>query len=133
LRNFLTDDLASADELQVNILADHPNQATIQIPSAGDREIQRIPCVFRGIEDKRLSLVSNGRVPAFTAVSVEYDDALFLGEVVACTEDVTHAWHVEIKVEQILTGLQSLMNLRASLLGEPAPAPLRMVPATLAH
>jgi hypothetical protein len=115
----------------VNTLASHSNQATIQIPSAGSGEMERIPCVFRGVEDKRLSLVSNGRVPAFTPVSVEYDDALFLGEVVACTEDVTHAWHVEIKVEQILTGLQSLMNLRASLLGEPAPSPLRMVPAAL--
>src|SRR3954452_21171625 len=111
----------SADEFYVNALPDHSNQATIQISSAGNRQMERIPCLFRGMEDKRLSLVSNGRVPAFTAVSIEYDDALFLGEVVACTEDVTHAWHVEVKVEQILTGLQSLMNLRASLLGEPAP------------
>jgi hypothetical protein len=115
------------------MLADHNNKATIQVPSTLFGEMERISCVFRGVKDQRLSLVSSARVPASTALSVEYEDALFLGEVVACTQDVNHAWHVEIKIEQILTGLQSLMNLRASLLGEPAPAPLRMVPAALAR
>lgn len=95
--------------------------------------MERIPCIFQGFAGERLSLVCGHRVPACTALSVEYEDALFLGEVVACTEDVTASWHIEIKVEQILTGLQSLMNLRARVMGEEAPAPMRMLPATLSR
>ena len=81
------------------------------------------------MEGKRLNLTSRDRLPALTAVTVEYNDAMFLGEVVACTHNCDDTWHVEIKVEQILTGLQSLMNLRARLLGESAPSPLKMVHA----
>jgi hypothetical protein len=73
------------------------------------------------MQGKRLALTSRERVPASTAVQVEYDDALFLGEVLACTHNVDDSWHLEMKVEQVLTGLQSLMNLRARLLGEPVP------------
>jgi hypothetical protein len=36
---------------------------------------------------------------------------------------------VEIKVQQILTGLKSLMALRAGLLGAGVPAPRGFVPA----
>ncbi len=81
------------------------------------------------MEGKRLNLTSRDRLPALTALTVEYDDAMFLGEVVACTHNCDDTWHVEIKVEQILTGLQSLMNLRASLLGEQTPAPVKMAHA----
>ena len=81
------------------------------------------------MEGKRLNLTSRDRLPALTALTVEYGDAMFLGEVVACTHNCDDTWHVEIKVEQILTGLQSLMNLRASLLGEQAPAPVKMAHA----
>jgi hypothetical protein len=117
-----------ADEVYVNTLMDQSNSATIQIPAGENRELVRLPCCFQGVEGKRLSLVSNDRVPSFTPITVEYNYALFLGEVVACTEDVSHHWHLEVKIEQILTGLQSLMNLRANLLGEPMPAPLHMMP-----
>jgi hypothetical protein len=37
-------------------------------------------------------------------------------------------WKLEIKVEQILTGLQSLMALRSHLLGERVPDTARMMP-----
>lgn len=55
-----------------------------------------------------------------TPVSVEYDDSLFLGEVVRCAQ-LGNSWMVDIKVEQILSGLQSLMALRARLLSEAVP------------
>jgi hypothetical protein len=107
---------------------DHSNSATIQIPAGENREFERLPCCFQGVEGKRLTLVSNARVPSYTPITVEYNDALFLGEVIACTQDVSHNWHLEVKIEQILTGLQSLMNLRANLLGEPIPVPLHTMP-----
>lgn len=113
----------------MNTFADLPNHATLQI--AGDRpgEKQQIPCQFDGVNGKRLSLMASQRLPVSTALTVEYNDAMFLGEVIACTQDVRSNWHIEMKIEQILTGLQSLMNLRANLLGEPVPSALRMMPA----
>lgn len=69
------------------------------------------------MQGKRLILEVSAPVPAFTAVTVEYNDALFLGEVITCAE-VNGLCKVEVKVEQILTGLQSLIALRARLLGE---------------
>jgi hypothetical protein len=102
---------------------------------SGDRlgEKREVPCDFDGVQGKRLTLVADQRIAASTPLTVEYNDAMFLGEVVACTEDVQHRWHIEVKIEQILTGLQSLMNLRANLLGEQSPAPVRMALAGVAH
>ena len=76
--------------------------------------------MFNGMQGTRLSLESSEALPACLAVSVEYDDALFLGEVVSCVK-LGHSWSLEIKVEQILTGLQSLMALRARLLADGVP------------
>lgn len=70
---------------------------------------------------KRASLTSRERLAGGATVQIEYNDALLLGEVIACTHNVDDSWHMEVKVEQILTGLQSLMTLRARLLGEPVP------------
>lgn len=58
------------------------------------------------------------RLGISTAVSVEYNDSLFLGEVIGCRSGGEDIWRMDIKVEQILTGLQNLMALRAGLLGE---------------
>jgi hypothetical protein len=104
----------------VNTLCDLPNSASIQIPAAGGAR-QSVPCSFDKLEGKRLNLTSRDRLPTSTPVSVEYNDAMFLGEVLACTHNCDDTWHVEMKVEQVLTGLQSLMTLRARLLGEPVP------------
>jgi hypothetical protein len=80
------------------------------------------------MQGKRLILEASAPVPAFTAVTVEYNDALFLGEIVACAK-MDGLWKVEIKVEQILTGLQSLIALRSRLLCENALQPLAPVGA----
>jgi hypothetical protein len=76
---------------------------------------------------KRLSLEAGEALPVSSVISVEYDDELFLGEVVSCVE-TEQGWNLQIKVEQILTGLQSLMALRARLLSESVPQPLRLLP-----
>jgi hypothetical protein len=79
------------------------------------------------MDGKRLSLDASESVPVSTVISVEYDDQLFLGEVVICAE-TQQGWSLQIKVEQILTGLQSLMALRARLLSEGVPQPLSLLP-----
>jgi hypothetical protein len=63
-----------------------------------------------------------------TALSIEHEDNLFLGEVVACAAQAPGVYKMEIKIEQILTGLHSLMALRSRLLGEAVPQTLTMAP-----
>ena len=101
--------------------ADAP-RAVIQIASPdSDGKKRAVPCSFQGSEGKRLVLQANESVPVSSAVSVEFNDALFLGEVVACAGGVNKGCDIEIEVEQILSGLQSLMALRSHLLSEGVP------------
>ena len=101
----------------------NPRFATIKSSSFGT---QTIPCLFGEVKGKRLVVQTEAPIIAYTTVTVEYDDAMFLGEVVVCNQDAG-AFSIEIKVEQVLSGLQSLMALRAQLLGA-APANVPMVP-----
>ena len=73
-------------------------------------------------------MISPERVRISSTVTVEYDDSMILGEVVACTQDCNQQWHLELKIEQILSSLQSLTRLRDRLLGESVPS--RMMPMT---
>lgn len=112
--------------------ADDAPSAVIQLASPDrDGKKRTVRCSFQGSEGKRLSLQASEPVPVSSAVSVEFNDALFLGEVVACTGPVNKTCDIEIKVEQILTGLQSLMALRSRLLSEGVPQQrVAPVPAT---
>ena len=94
--------------------------AVLNLPSAAGfvGQKQSIPCLFSGMEGKRLIIESPESAPISAAVSVEYNDALFLGEVIDSKPEGNGQWTAEVKVEQVLTGLQSLMNLRSHLLAE---------------
>jgi hypothetical protein len=107
---------------------DHPRAATILVPSA-DGAKRSIPCAFQGTEGRRLILEADESLAPSTALSIEHEDNLFLGEVVACAPHSPGIYRMEIKIEQILTGLHSLMALRARLLGEGVPQPLGLMPA----
>jgi hypothetical protein len=111
-------------------LEDHPQSAVLQIASETPNGAKiRIPCTFLGMEGKRLLVETSERVAPSTMVSVEYSDALFLGDVMICNHKNADFWKVEIRVEQVLSGLQSLIALRAGLLGEAVPQPFGMIPA----
>ncbi len=110
---------------------DHPHPATIQIPTGEANGAKlHVPSTFSGMEGKRLILEAPERITMSTPVSVEYNDAMFLGEVMLCKATANGNYRVEIFVEQILTGLQSLIALRAGLLGDMqnAPPPRALVP-----
>lgn len=77
-----------------------------------------LDCEFSGKSGKRLTLDSPERITVLAPVTLEYNDALFLGEVVACRAHDSKRFEVEIKIDQILTGLESLVKLRERLLGE---------------
>lgn len=113
---------------------DHPHPATIQIPTGEANGAKlSVPSTFTGMEGKRLIVESPERISMSTPVSVEYNDAMFLGEVMLCKPLGDGNYRVEIFVEQILTGLQSLMALRAGLLGDATTAvkPQAFVPANV--
>jgi len=115
---------------------DHPHPATIQIPTGeANGAKHQVPSTVSGMEGKRLVLETEERVSMSTPVSVEYNDAMFLGEVMLCKPIGNGHYRVEVFVEQILTGLQSLIALRAGLLGDAqsAPAPRAMAPINLPH
>jgi len=93
----------------------------IRIPSASDPASKEgLPSRFVEMEGKRLVVDVKDPIAVSAAVTVECDDAMFLGEVVASTEQ-NGRYHVQVCVEQVLSGLQSLMALRAQLLGENVP------------
>ena len=71
---------------------------------------------FDSFENKRLQLSCSRPLPAFQALTVEHEDMLFLGEVIACCPESGNEWTVLIKVDQILTALQSLLRLRKELI-----------------
>lgn len=113
-----------ADKLGVSSsFADHPQSATVQIPCDASGSRRTVSCAVQQADGRRLVLETEERIAVSTALSVEYNDAMFLGEVAVCTATGDNTWKIEIQIEQILTGLQSLMALRAGLLGEAAPEP----------
>ena len=102
---------------------DQPRSATIQIPAADPvRGKRSLPSQFVDLSGKRLTLTAGEPVRRSTVVSVEYEDSMFLGEVLTCV-GTENSWTIEIKVEQVLNGLQSLIALRARLLSDGAPQP----------
>jgi hypothetical protein len=105
---------------------DHPQSALLKIASGEPNGSKHeITCTFGGMDGKSLKLEAPERISISAPVSVEYSDAMFLGEVVACHRGNTGVWELNIKVDQILTGLQSLCTLRAQLLGESIPVMTR--------
>ncbi len=76
---------------------------------------QTIPCLFGEVKGSRLVVQAESAVESSTVVTVEYQDELFLGEVITRKQD-GEAFTLEIKLEQVLSGLQSLMALRSRLL-----------------
>ncbi len=118
----------------ISTFDDHPQPATIQIPTGeANGEKLQVASTVTGMEGKRLILESSERITMSTPVSVEYNDAMFLGEVMLCKAIGDGCYRVEIFVEQILTGLQSLVALRTGLLGEAAATvkPAGFVPITV--
>ena len=109
-----------ADKLSVTTsFGDHPHSALLKISSGEPNGSKHeIPCTFEGMDGKTLRLEAPERISISAPVSVEYSDAMFLGEVIGCQRSAGGIWELNIKVSQILTGLQSLCNLRAQLLGE---------------
>lgn len=104
------------------------NAATLQIPSGVAGQVREVECSFQEMRGTRLSIECSQPVSISTAVSVKYEDALYLGEVMTST-GVNGKWILEVNVEQILSGLTSLLALREQLMSEKTVSPFAGVPA----
>jgi hypothetical protein len=90
--------------------------ATIEIqPANASEERRKLPSTVHTFAHQWLTLIAGERLAASTVVGVEHNDVLFLGQVVHSTPWGNDEWAIDIKVEQTLTGLQSLLTLRAQL------------------
>ena len=95
----------------------------LHLTQGAGKKDRTIPCQVNHCAGKRLQIITGESVPTGTAVSVEHEDALLLGEV-AMSKSQAHGWQVEIKIEHALNGLMNLMALRSRLLEESkVPAP----------
>jgi hypothetical protein len=98
----------------------NPSQTASLSPARGETDEHKTPltCIFGGLNGRKLTLEFDERPAISGPVSIECNDALFLGEIIRVTQDGNGKWRVEVLVEQILTGLQNLLRFRASLLSE---------------
>ena len=116
-------------------LENDPQSAVLEIASeapngASGKAKTRIPCTFQGMEGKRLVIETSERVPPSTMVSIEYSDALFLGDVMSCTHKNIDFWNLEIRVEQVLAAFKASWPYARASWGKPSPQPLwLMIPS----
>jgi hypothetical protein len=97
------------------VTPDPPNSVTVEIISENGMERRRIPSILQTVANKCLNLTTSERLTTSTAVAVEHNDVLFIGEVIRCTPGAADQWEISVKVAHTLTSLQSLMILRAEL------------------
>jgi hypothetical protein len=98
-------------------VTDHPfYSATLEVqPANGSEERRKLPTAVHTLSREWLTLITGERLTVFTAVAVEHNDVLFIGEVVRSMCWGNARWAIDIRVAQTLTGLESLMILRAQL------------------
>jgi hypothetical protein len=84
-------------------------------PADGSGDRRKISAIVHSFADQWLTLIASERLAPSTAVGVECDDMLFIGEVLCSMPSGGEGWAIEIKVAQTLTRLHSLMVLRAQL------------------
>jgi hypothetical protein len=104
------------DKSNVKATSVQVNDSMLHLPSAEAAGARRsVPCAIAEIHGHYLRIVTSEPVKPGAAISVEGADAMFLGEVVRSSEEEGR-WRLDVRVEQILNGLMSLMALRARLL-----------------
>jgi len=89
----------------------------LHLPRKEGGKEHTISCVVNYWQGPRLQIILSEQIATGTAVSVEYEDMLLMGEVVA-TGEQAHLWRADIHVEHALTGLMNLMALREKMLEE---------------
>ena len=110
--------------------SENPSLAILSIPSSETFPGREVACAYRGMQGKRLIIESNEVVSVYTAVTLRHEDTLYLGDVMSCTT-LAGGQLIEIRVAHILSGLQSLLGLRAQLLSGSLSSPRSLVAAAV--
>jgi hypothetical protein len=88
----------------------------VEIVSENDsKERRKLPGMLQTVANKCVTLTTSEPLATSTAVGIEYNDVLFVGEVIRCTQGAADQWEISVKIAHTLTSLQSLMILRAEL------------------
>jgi hypothetical protein len=95
----------------------------------GDKE-RIISCMVNYWHARRLQIIASENIAPGSAVSVEHEDVLLIGEVVSSAPQA-HLWRTDIEVEHALNGLMNLMALRSKLLEESPARSEARIPARL--
>ncbi|MBV8731252.1 MAG: PilZ domain-containing protein [Acidobacteriia bacterium] len=89
----------------------------------GGKEIRETARV-RNVSPAGLQLLSDRVIPAGSAIKIELDNSLALGEVMYCVAE-GEQYVLGIKLEHILNGLAELQRKLMAFAGEPLPEPAK--------
>jgi hypothetical protein len=99
---------------------------SVWITLFGDPDIQ-LPARVKNVSGRGLGLELDGPVAAGSALKLELDDTLILGEVIYCRRNES-AYYIGVEIEQALAGLaelgNSIRNFNAELAGEETEVPI---------
>lgn len=87
-------------------------------------------CTLQEREGRWVSVQALRPIPAGKAVGIEHHDFYMIGEVLACVAQEA-SWTVQVLIEQVITNLQSLLQLQQELGFVNTPAQDTPPPATL--
>jgi hypothetical protein len=76
----------------------------------------------RNVSAAGLQLVSESAIPAGSAIKIELDNSLALGEVVYCRSEGEH-FVLGVRLEHVLNGLAELQRRLMEFVEEPAASP----------
>ncbi len=71
----------------------------------------RLPACVKNVSARGIGLALQGPVAVGTALKIELDDCMFLGEVIYCRQDDA-SFYVGVEIEQALSGLRDLAETR---------------------
>src|SRR4051794_27419957 len=81
---------------------------SVWITLFGEPDI-RLPAIIKNVSPRGIGLQLQGPVAIGTALKLELNDALLLGEVIYCREEAS-TFYVGVELEQVLCGLGELAN-----------------------
>jgi hypothetical protein len=82
----------------------------------------RLPARVKNVSARGVGLVLQGPVAMGSALKLELDDSLILGEVIYCRADDKDSFYVGVELEQALCGLAELADALQAFSEEPSRA-----------
>jgi hypothetical protein len=97
-----------------------PTEKVVKLVVLGDPEIVAQATV-RDASEKGLGLVSTKPAPVGSAVQIEFEDSIFLGESIHCKE-TAEGFLVGIELKEVLSGVAALARMAERFSSETEPS-----------